>query len=182
MKNKKKRLLLPLPFRTTTDYVREARFACALSAVLTSLLVTGLIGTTQTAVSQVIGPFIAAAGENAAGESVIDLFDENGDCMEAIVSNVSGTVGCALIDWHGKTELSEVIVTFSLGATYHIPYGVFSPCSERLKVAISRRSKGSSGSALKARRAGPTPRRRQSWSQFQTTRIHLLSPAMDDSP
>jgi len=165
MKNKKKRLLLPLPFRTTTDYVREARFACALSAVLTSLLVTGLIGTTQTAVSQ-----------------VIDLFDENGDCMEAIVSNVSGTVGCALIDWHGKTELSEVIVTFSLGATYHIPYGVFSPCSERLKVAISRRSKGSSGSALKARRAGPTPRRRQSWSQFQTTRIHLLSPAMDDSP
>jgi hypothetical protein len=88
---------------------------------------------------------------------VIDLFDENGDCMEAIVSNVSGTVGCALIDWHGKTELSEVIVTFSLGATYHVPYGVFSSCSERPKVAMRRRSDGSPGPARKAHGAGPSP-------------------------
>jgi hypothetical protein len=124
---------------------------------LTSLVAAGLIGTTQTAVSQIIGPFIAAAGENEAGESVIDLFDENGDCMEAVVSNVSGTVGCALIDWHGKTEFSEVIVTFSLGATYHIPYANFAPCPEGSKVAAGRRSTGSPESPRKAPRTGPNP-------------------------
>src|SRR6516164_6874520 len=140
MKKDKKNSLLSLPSPATEGCMRATPLACALRALLTSLVAAGLIGTTQTAISQIIGPFIAAAGENEAGESVIDLFDENGDCMEAIVSNVSGTVGCALIDWHGKTELSEVIVTFSLGATYHIPYANFAPCPEGSKVAAGRRS------------------------------------------
>src|SRR5262249_14268866 len=63
------------------------------------------------------------------------------------------------IDWHGKTEFSEVIVTFSLGATYHIPYGNFVPCSpsEGPRVAADRRSTGSSQSPRKTRRAGASP-------------------------
>ncbi|HEU0274620.1 MAG TPA: hypothetical protein VFQ83_08855 [Candidatus Udaeobacter sp.] len=157
MKDEKKRLLVALPFRATASCARVAPLAFALRVALTLVVAATLIGTTQAAVSQVIGPFIAAAGENDAGESVIDLFDEDGDCMEAIVSDVSGTVGCALIDWHGKTEFSEVIVTFSLGATYHIPYGNFVPCSQGSKVVSGRCSKDSPESSRKARRTGPNP-------------------------
>jgi hypothetical protein len=157
VKMEKKDCLVSVPFLAMADYVHAAPFA--LRTVLTSLVLVavGLFGTTPTAVSQVIGPFIAAAGENEAGESVIDLFDENGDCMEAIVSNVSGTVGCALIDWHGKTELSEVIVTFSLGATYDVPYGNFVPCSVRSEAPKGRRSTALAESSRKGWRADPTP-------------------------
>jgi hypothetical protein len=56
-----------------------------------------------------------------------------------------------------QPELSEVIVTFSVGATYHFKLSDFHPCSERRKRAVDQRSAGARPSSGKALRTGPSP-------------------------
>jgi len=83
--------------------------------------------------------------------------DLEGDCWETEVTEVSGTTGCAVVGWRGKPELSEVVVTFSLGATYHFRLSDFHPCPKRAKRTGDQRSGGARPSSGKASRTGPTP-------------------------
>lgn len=74
-----------------------------------------------------------------------------------MVPDVSGPFGCAVLNWHGSREFSEVVATFSLGATYHIPGSNFHPCLEGPKRAVGQRSAGAGSSSGKALRARPSP-------------------------
>jgi hypothetical protein len=141
--------------RSKIDRRYAKGFVCHLSSAL--LVAVAWMGTAQLAVGQDVRGFLATAGVNEDGTPVIDFLDSEGTCVEAVVPNVSGVIGCAVLDWHGDPELSEVVVTFSLGAIYHIPSSNFHPCPEGLKRVTGQRSAGSPRSARVARRAAPSP-------------------------
>ena len=136
-------------------HVDAKRFMGSLRSSL--LVIAALLGTAQAAIGQDVRGFLATAGVDENGDPVIDFLDSEGTCVEAVVQNASGIVGCAVLDWHGKPDLSEVVVTFSLGATYHIPASNFHPCPPGPKRVIDQRPEGSHALRREARRAGPSP-------------------------
>ena len=83
-------------------HVDAKRFMGSLRSSL--LVIAALLGTAQAAIGQDVRGFLATAGVDENGDPVIDFLDSEGTCVEAVVQNASGIVGCAVLDWHGKAR------------------------------------------------------------------------------